>query len=66
VWFRGALREAVLGGVEDTLRRFPGLLNAAGVRAHVTGMLDAGCGVDFSLWRIVNLGVWGRVFNVTA
>ncbi len=29
-WFRGPLREAVLGGIEQTLARFPGLLNRPG------------------------------------
>jgi asparagine synthase (glutamine-hydrolysing) len=65
-WFRGPLREAVLGGIEQTLSYFPGLLNPAGVRAHAADMLDGRRGVDFSLWRIVNLGIWGRVFAASA
>jgi asparagine synthase (glutamine-hydrolysing) len=65
-WFRGTLREAVLGGIEQTLSRFPGLLNAAGVRAHAADMLQSRREVDFSLWRIVNLGIWGRLFGVSA
>ena len=65
VWFRGQLREAVLGGVEDTLARYPGLLNERGVRAHVASMLDGGRPVDFSVWRIINLGIWGRKFAVS-
>jgi asparagine synthase (glutamine-hydrolysing) len=66
VWFRGQLREAVLGGVEDTLRRYRGLMNESGVRAHVASMLDGGRPVDFSIWRIINLGIWGRKFGVSA
>lgn len=66
VWFRGPLRDLVMGGIEQTLSYFPGLLNAAGVRAHATDMLDGRRGVDFSLWRIVNLGIWGRLFGVSA
>jgi asparagine synthase (glutamine-hydrolysing) len=65
VWFRGQLREAVLGGIEDTLARYPGLLNEHGVRAHVAEMLDGRRPVDFSIWRIVNLGIWGRQFAVS-
>ena len=65
VWFRGQLREAMLGGVEDTLARYPGLLNEHGVRAHVADMLDGRRPVDFSIWRIVNLGIWGRKFAVS-
>jgi asparagine synthase (glutamine-hydrolysing) len=66
VWFRGPLRAAVLGGVEDTLARYPGLLNPDGVRAHAADMLDGRRPLDFSLWRIINLGIWGRVFAVSA
>ena len=65
-WFRGPLRELVRAGVEDTLARYPGLLNPGGVRAHVGDMLEGRRPVDFSLWRIVNVGIWGRVFAVTA
>lgn len=66
IWFRGPLREAVLGGIEQTLAWFPGLLNAAGVRGHAADMLDGRRSLDFSLWRIVNLGIWGRLFGVSA
>jgi asparagine synthase (glutamine-hydrolysing) len=65
-WFRGPLREAVLAGIEETLDRYPGLLNPKGVRAHVKDMLTGRKPVDFSLWRIINLGIWGRLFAVTA
>jgi asparagine synthase (glutamine-hydrolysing) len=65
-WFRGPLRELVRAGVEDTLARYPGLLNSGGVRAHVSDMLEGKRPVDFSLWRIVNLGIWGRVFAAAA
>ncbi|HEV2300075.1 MAG TPA: asparagine synthase (glutamine-hydrolyzing), partial [Stellaceae bacterium] len=64
-WFRGPLREAILGGVEDTLARFPLLVDADAARAHARDMLDGRREVDFSLWRIVNLGLWGRLFGVT-
>ncbi len=66
VWFRGPLCEAVNAGIEDTLTRYPGLLNARGVRAHVADMIEGRRPVDFSLWRIINLGIWGRVFSVSA
>jgi asparagine synthase (glutamine-hydrolysing) len=65
-WFRGPLRELVLAGVEQTLGRFPQLLNPAGVRAHVADMIEGRRPVDFSLWRIISLGIWGRVFAVSA
>ena len=65
-WFRGPLREMVRAGVEQTLACYPGLLNTAGVRAHTADMLEARRPVDFSLWRIISLGIWGRVFGATA
>ncbi len=64
-WFRGPLRPAILDGIEETLTRYPGLFNAAGVRRLAADMLDGRRPLDFTLWRIVNVGVWGRVFGVT-
>jgi asparagine synthase (glutamine-hydrolysing) len=65
-WFRGPLKELARDGVEATLRRYPGLLNAAGTRALVAEMLDGVRPVDFTLWRIINLGIWGERFGVAA
>lgn len=65
VWFRGPLREAVETGVEETLAIFPDLLNLHGVRQLVGEMLDGKRAIDFTLWRIINVGIWGRVFGVT-
>jgi asparagine synthase (glutamine-hydrolysing) len=64
-WFRGPLRELVVAGVEQTLALYPDLFNSAGVRAHAGDMLAGRRPVDFSLWRIINLGIWGRLFGVT-
>ena len=60
-WFRGPLRPQVEAGIEDTLSRYPGLLNAQGTRALVREMLDGTRPMDFTAWRILNIGVWGRV-----
>jgi asparagine synthase (glutamine-hydrolysing) len=64
IWFRGPLKQLVKDGIEQTLARFPGLMNADGVRALSTEMLDGNRPVDFTLWRIVSLGHWGQRFNV--
>jgi asparagine synthase (glutamine-hydrolysing) len=64
-WFRGPLRDLVRGGVEQTLNLYPGLLNRGGVELHAEGMLAGRIPVDNSLWRIINLGIWGRLFGVT-
>lgn len=64
VWFRGPLKGAMQDGVAATLARWPELLNAAGVRALSAEMLDGRRPIDFTLWRIVNLGLWGERFGV--
>jgi asparagine synthase (glutamine-hydrolysing) len=66
VWFRGPLRDLVFAGVEQTLARYPGLLNPHGVRAYSADMLEGRRPVDFSLWRIISLGIWGHVFSAAA
>jgi asparagine synthase (glutamine-hydrolysing) len=64
-WFRGPLRSAMLDGVDETLKLYPDLLNASGTRALVNDMLDGKTPLDFTLWRIVNLGIWGKRFGVS-
>jgi asparagine synthase (glutamine-hydrolysing) len=63
-WFRGPLRELVQSGIEQTLALYPDLLNRKGVEGHTADMLEGRRPVDFSLWRIISLGIWGRVFSV--
>jgi asparagine synthase (glutamine-hydrolysing) len=65
-WFRGPLRGLIHDGVEATLQRYPGLMHAQGVRALRDDMLEGRRPVDFTLWRIVNLGLWGERFGVSA
>jgi asparagine synthase (glutamine-hydrolysing) len=64
-WFRGSLKQLVIDGVEDTLARYPGLLNPGETRALMNAALEGRRPVDFTLWRIVNVGLWGRVFNLS-
>ena len=64
-WFRGPLRQAIEAGVEDTLARFPGLLHPDNTRRLTQQMLTGDRPLDFTAWRIVNVGIWGRVFDVT-
>ena len=64
IWFRGPLRDLVTEGVEATMRRYPGLLNPGGVRALASDMMEGRRALDFTLWRIVNLGIWGERFGV--
>ena len=65
VWFRGPLKGAILDGIEATMQRFPDLLDPKGARALASDMLDGRRPVDFTLWRIVNMGIWGERLDVT-
>ncbi|MGO4573049.1 asparagine synthase (glutamine-hydrolyzing) [Microvirga sp. 2TAF3] len=65
IWFRGPLKGMILDGVEATLKRYPDLLEPKGTRALVSDMLEGRRPVDFTLWRIVNMGIWGERFGVT-
>jgi asparagine synthase (glutamine-hydrolysing) len=64
-WFRGALRPALEAGIENTLNMFPDLLDHKNTRLLVRQMLDGERPVDFTAWRIVNIGIWGKVFGAT-
>lgn len=64
VWFRGPLKDDVVAGVEATLRRFPGIFDAGATRTLRDRMLAGSMPIDFTLWRIVNLGIWGDRFGV--
>jgi asparagine synthase (glutamine-hydrolysing) len=64
-WFRGPLRGMIVEGTEATLKRYPELFSAAGVRALRDDMLEGRRTLDFTLWRIANLSLWGDRFAVT-
>ena len=64
-WFRGPLKAMIVEGIEATLKRYPELFNAAGVRALRDDMLEGRRTVDFTLWRIANMSLWGERFGVT-
>ena len=40
-------------------------MNAAGTRKLRDDMLDGNRPLDATLWRIVNLGIWGERFGIT-
>jgi asparagine synthase (glutamine-hydrolysing) len=63
-WFRGPLAGAMRERLEATLARYPELFNAAGARAFAADMLEGRRPIDFALWRIVSLGLWGERFGV--
>lgn len=64
-WFRGPLRGAIEDGIAKTLSLYPDLFNAEGVRALANDMFEGRRTLDFTLWRIVSLGLWGDKFRVS-
>ena len=64
-WFSGPLRPRVEAGVRQTLDCFPGLLNEREVLAFTKATMAGQLQGEVELWKIVNLGIWGKVFNVT-
>jgi asparagine synthase (glutamine-hydrolysing) len=63
-WFRGPLRKLIEEGVEQALRLYPELFDAENMRRLTNDMLDGRKKFDFLLWRVVNIGIWGRKFSV--
>ena len=64
-WFGGPLKELISEGIAATLTRYPALFNSKGTKHVAAAMLNGTRPVDAALWRIVNLGIWGKRFNVT-
>jgi asparagine synthase (glutamine-hydrolysing) len=62
-WFKGPLRKKIEAGVEDMLDLYPELLVPDATRKFARQMLDGERPFDFTLWRIVVFGIWGRVFG---
>jgi asparagine synthase (glutamine-hydrolysing) len=65
-WLCGPLRSAVRAEVEEALARYPDLMRPAATRRFVDAILDVRRPFDLAVWRIANLGIWGRVFKVAA
>ena len=65
LWFKGPLREPIMRAIEETLFLYPELFNLAATRQLTRQMLDGERPFDFSLWRIVVFGIWGRTFGLS-
>ncbi len=65
IWLQGPMRPAMEAGVEKTLALYPELFDVEATRAYTREILDGTRPFETTLWRIVNLGIWGERFNVT-
>jgi asparagine synthase (glutamine-hydrolysing) len=63
-WFRGEARQAMEDGVHATLSLFPDLFNRPAVEAYLEQAMGGHRSADQGLWKLVNFGVWGRLFRV--
>ncbi|MCA0423787.1 MAG: asparagine synthase (glutamine-hydrolyzing) [Proteobacteria bacterium] len=64
-WLRGPLRPFAEEGINRTLARFPALFDPDGLRGFARTVLNGQGRFDFTLWRIINLGLWGERFGVS-
>lgn len=64
-WYRGPLKEGMLAGLDETIAQFGDLFDVPRTRQLAGEMLDGTRPVDFTIWRLVNMGLWGRTFGVT-
>ncbi|HWA21450.1 MAG TPA: asparagine synthase (glutamine-hydrolyzing) [Caulobacterales bacterium] len=65
-WFRGPMKAQVREAVEATLALYPGLFDAAETRALLNATLENGKNSGFTLWRIINFGIWGKMNRMSA
>ncbi len=64
-WFRGPLKQGILAGLDDSIAQFGELFDIPRTRQLMGEMLDGSRPVDFTAWRLVNMGIWGRTFGAT-
>lgn len=64
LWFRGTQRKAAEMLVSDTVKLYPEVFDEENIRTLMREMLEGRRPVDATLWRIINVGVWGRVYSV--
>ena len=65
IWSQGPMRQAMKDGVENSLKRFPELFDAQSMRAYASEILMGERPFESTLWRVVNLGIWGERFHVS-
>ena len=64
-WFCGPLAPQVRAAVRRTMDLYPELLNRAGTEQLLDEMLGGQRPFNFSLWRIVAVGIWGERFGLS-
>lgn len=64
LWFRGTQRKAAEALVTETVKLYPEVFDGENTMALLRDILEGRRPVDATLWRIINIGVWGRTFAV--
>jgi asparagine synthase (glutamine-hydrolysing) len=65
-WFKGPLRSQAMQWTDDVLDAFPTLFRPDELRRLARDTIDGTRPFDFTLWRYLCFGMWGRVFGVAA
>lgn len=64
-WLSGPLSGLLRQELDAVVSRFPDMFRVDVLRQRASAMLAGERPFDFWLWRVVSLGVWARVFEVT-
>ena len=65
-WLSGPAKVLVEQGIREAIERFPNLFDAKELNNLKDGVLGGYVPFDFTLWRIICLSIWGRVFEIRA
>jgi len=65
-WLSGPAKALVEQGTQEAIERFPNLFDVKGLCKLRDGVLGGYLPFDFTLWRIICLSAWGRVFEIKA
>lgn len=64
VWLKGEAKALFRTAIQESLERFPGLFSDR-LLTDFDAVTTGGKGFDFRYWRVINLGYWGRAFDLS-
>lgn len=63
-WLKGEAKAQFRKAIQESLDRFPGML-AERLLADFDAVTQDNKGFDHRYWRVINLGYWGRAYNIS-